>query len=67
VSTAVVSGAPAEEIVRFARERGFDLLVLATHGRAGVRRMVLGSVAEHVVRDATVPVLVVRAAAERRP
>jgi nucleotide-binding universal stress UspA family protein len=64
VSLAVVSGRPADEIVRFARERGFDLIVVATHGRTGVRRFVLGSVAERVVREATVPVLVVRQRAE---
>ena len=60
VSLAVVAGEPAHEIVRFAGERGFDLVVVSTHGRTGVRRLVLGSVAEHVVREATVPVLVTR-------
>lgn len=49
----------AGEIVRQAREGGFDLIALATHGRSGFRRMVLGSVAEAVLRRADVPVLVV--------
>jgi nucleotide-binding universal stress UspA family protein len=65
VTIAVVHGRPADEIVAFARDRGFDLVVVATHGRSGVRRLVLGSVAEHVVREAPVPVLVVRPLARR--
>lgn len=61
VQTRVLVGADAaEEIVRFARENGFDLLVIGTHGRTGLRRLVLGSVAERVVREAACPVLVVR-------
>jgi nucleotide-binding universal stress UspA family protein len=63
VTLVVAPGVPADGIVRFARDGGFDLVVLATHGHTGVRRLVLGSVAERVVREATVPVLVVRAPA----
>jgi len=59
-----VHGSPADEIVKFAGER-FDLVVVATHGRTGVRRLVLGSVAEHVVRESSVPVLVVRVPAPK--
>ncbi len=56
----VVPGPAASEIVRVARERAVDLIVTGTHGRRGLRHMVLGSVAEAVVRMAHCPVLVVR-------
>jgi nucleotide-binding universal stress UspA family protein len=52
--------AAAPVILGYAREEGVDLIVLATHGRRGVRRMLLGSVAEEVVRRADRPVLTVR-------
>jgi nucleotide-binding universal stress UspA family protein len=60
VDTVLLAGAPADALVDFLRDRGFDLVVVATHGRRGVRRLVLGSVAEHVVRSAPCPVLVYR-------
>lgn len=60
VSARVLTGAAAAEIVRFARESRCDLIVIGTHGRTGVRHLVLGSVAERVVREADCPVLVVR-------
>lgn len=56
----VVTGAAATEVVRFAREGGYDLVVMGTHGRRGLRHLVLGSVAERVVREAPCAVLVVR-------
>jgi nucleotide-binding universal stress UspA family protein len=59
VTTAVVVGRPATEIVRFLQEAGADLLVMGTHGYGGVKRLLLGSVADQVVRQATCPVLVV--------
>jgi nucleotide-binding universal stress UspA family protein len=55
------SGRAADEIVAEARECRADLIVLGTHGRRGVSRLVMGSDAEQVVRDAPVPVLLVRA------
>jgi len=56
-----VFGRPAADaIVREGRKLGADLIVLGTHGRRGVRRLVLGSDAEQVVRTASVPVLLVR-------
>jgi nucleotide-binding universal stress UspA family protein len=58
--TAVVVGDAAEAILAYASEHGVDLVVMATHGRSGWRRWVLGSVAERVVRAATEPVLLVR-------
>jgi len=60
LTTAVRRGAPAEEIKRFAQEEGIDLIVMASHGRTGLRHMVLGSVAERVVRLSSVPVLTVK-------
>jgi nucleotide-binding universal stress UspA family protein len=55
-----IGGSAAAAIVREARKQRADLIVLGTHGRRGVRRLVLGSDAEHVVREAAVPVLLVR-------
>jgi nucleotide-binding universal stress UspA family protein len=60
VRSALLTGFPATEIVRFARDGHYDLVVMGTHGRTGLSRLVLGSVAEHTVRDAHCPVLVVR-------
>jgi nucleotide-binding universal stress UspA family protein len=54
------SDAPAEEIVRYARDESIDLVVLGTHGRQGVAHLLVGSVAEKVVRAAPCPVLIVR-------
>jgi nucleotide-binding universal stress UspA family protein len=56
----VVQGAAAEEILAFADREGCDLIVMGTHGRSGVRRLVLGSIAESVVRGANIPVLTIR-------
>jgi nucleotide-binding universal stress UspA family protein len=56
----MLSGPAAGPIVREAKKLGADLIVLGTHGRRGVRRIVLGSDAEQVVRLASVPVLLVR-------
>ena len=53
-------GAPFVEIVRYAREAEIDLIVLGTHGRSGLAHMLLGSVAEKVIRKAPCPVLTVR-------
>ncbi|MEZ4502635.1 MAG: universal stress protein [Dehalococcoidia bacterium] len=50
VSTVVAEGIPGDEIVRAADELGCDIVVMATHGRSGLGRAVLGSVADHVVR-----------------
>jgi len=53
-------GKPADEILSAAREWEADVIVIGTHGRSGVSRLVLGSTAEAVVRHATCPILVVR-------
>lgn len=60
VTTDLVSGVPYREIVKKAERDGIDLIVIGTHGRTGVERLLLGSVAEKVVRLATCPVLTVR-------
>jgi|SRR5215471_15204548 len=51
---------PAEAIVDYARTAGIDLIVMGTHGRVGARHLLMGSVAERVVRTAPCPVLTVR-------
>lgn len=56
------SGAPARQIVAYAGENAIDLIVVGAHGRTGLSRVLLGSVAEAVVRRAPCPVLVVPAA-----
>ena len=56
----VAAGPPAETIVHVAHERGADLIVMGTHGRTGLHHILLGSVAEKVVRLATCPVLTVK-------
>lgn len=53
-------GPPFVEIVRYAREHFVDLIVMATHGRTGLSHVLIGSVAERVVRKADCPVLTVR-------
>jgi nucleotide-binding universal stress UspA family protein len=61
VAAELLEGEPAWEIVKYAAARGTDLLVLGTHGRTGVRRFIMGSIAERVLREASCPVLAVRA------
>ena len=56
----VIEGSPAPALHRYAVERGVDLIVMATHGRTGVSRAWLGSVADAVMRRSSVPVLMVR-------
>jgi nucleotide-binding universal stress UspA family protein len=56
----VVEGSPADAVTAFAGTVGADLLVLGTHGRTGLNRLMLGSVAERVVRESRIPVLTVR-------
>jgi nucleotide-binding universal stress UspA family protein len=58
--TAIVHGVPFEEIAQIAKVRKVNLIVMGTHGRTGLEHLLLGSVAEKVVRLATCPVLVTR-------
>jgi nucleotide-binding universal stress UspA family protein len=66
VSGILVNGSPAEEIVRVASAEKADLIVVGTHGRHGLSRALLGSVAEQVLRTAPVPVLAVRGTRDKR-
>lgn len=61
VETLVKEGAPGSVIVDTAVEIGADLIVMATHGRSGLSRAVMGSVADHVLHNAPCPVLLCRA------
>jgi len=63
VERCLVEGDAVSEIVRLAGEHGADLIVMGTHGRTGVTRLLLGSVAELVLRRASCPVLTVKAPA----
>jgi nucleotide-binding universal stress UspA family protein len=60
VSVEVVEGVPGDAVVETAQRLGCDLIVMATHGRGGLGRVLLGSVADHVVRHARSAVLLVR-------
>ena len=60
VRSEIVGGTGARAIVDYARERGMDLIVMGTHGRTGMAHLLMGSVAERVVRSASCPVLTVR-------
>ena len=59
VTVSSIGGDAAEEILRYAQRHPIDLIVLGTHGRSGFSRVLLGSVAERVVRGAGIPVLTV--------
>ena len=60
VHHAFLEGDPASQIVRYAADAGIDLIVMGTHGRTGLERQLMGSVAEKVMRDAPCSVLVVK-------
>jgi nucleotide-binding universal stress UspA family protein len=55
-----LEGDPAEEIINYAAEASIDLIVMGTHGRTGLERLLMGSVAEKVLRGAPCSVLVVK-------
>lgn len=60
VEYVVIRGIPYEEILKFAKENKIDLIVIGTHGRKGLDRVLFGSTAERVVRNSSCPVLTVR-------
>ena len=60
VEAIVVQGIPFAEIISTAREKEIDMIVIGSHGRTGIKHMMLGSVSEKVVRKAPCPVLTVR-------
>lgn len=59
VETKIALGSPVEQIGKYVRKTGVDLIITSTHGRSGLRRVVMGSTAERMVRYAPCPVLVV--------
>jgi nucleotide-binding universal stress UspA family protein len=61
VDTRLLTGSAAAEIVAFAEDDGADLIVMGTHGRTGLKHMLMGSVAERVLRTAPCPVLTTKA------
>ena len=60
VETSILEGHPAAEIVKFAVSKKIDLIVIATQGKRGLERLLLGSVAEEIIRSAPCKVLVVK-------
>jgi nucleotide-binding universal stress UspA family protein len=66
VSHLLEEGDPADQILRVAQEGGYDLVVMGTHGRTGLGRLLMGSVAEKVMRKAPCPVLVAKAPQPRK-
>ena len=59
-TSTIVEGSPADRIVRVARARRADVIVMGTHGRTGLARFILGSVASRVISTSPCPVLTVR-------
>lgn len=57
---AVIEGTPGDAIVEFASQSEIELIIVATHGRKNIGRLVFGSVADHVIRHTTIPVLSVK-------
>ena len=60
VTTEVLIGNAAGEVIRYAAEKGCDMIVIATHGLSGWRRFISGSTTEQIVRQASCPVLTIR-------
>ncbi len=60
VEYSIKRGVPYEEILKFAKENNINLIVIGTHGRKGIDRVLFGSTAERVVRNSSCPVLTVR-------
>ena len=66
VRTVVQAGIPSDVIIGMAKELNADLVVMGTHGRHGLQHVILGSIAERVVRTAPCPVLTVRGSASQK-
>jgi len=60
VDVVILQESPGDAIVSYASENNFALIAMATHGRSGLGRAVFGSVAEHVLRNSDLPLLVIR-------
>jgi universal stress protein A len=63
--TMLLQGVPFAEIIQFARDGNYDLIVMGTHGRSGFKHALLGSVTEKVIRKAPCPVLTIRASGHK--
>jgi nucleotide-binding universal stress UspA family protein len=59
VEPVILEGHPADELIRYAEEEGIDIIVMGTLGKTGIDRLLLGSVAENLVRHSKVPVIIV--------
>ena len=60
VEPVFMKGVPAEKILEYAEESNIDLIVMGTHGLTGIKRFLIGSVAENVIRHSKVPVMIIR-------
>jgi nucleotide-binding universal stress UspA family protein len=60
VDVVILQESPGDAIVSYASDNGYGLIAMATHGRSGLGRAIFGSVAEHVLRNSDVPLLVIR-------
>lgn len=60
VTGKVLSGYAAEEILSYARDNEIDIIIMGTHGRKGIDRVLFGSVAEKIVKSASIPVMTIR-------
>jgi len=67
VETVVVTGSPGIEIARFAESNGVEVITICSHGRGGLGRALLGSVADHLIHHVKVPVLVLRYQGHQAP
>ena len=65
LDTIILDGHPAEQIIDYTDSQGIDLIIMATHGRSGIRRWTVGSVADKVIRVTKQPVLLIRAGSPR--
>ncbi|QZA88264.1 universal stress protein [Salinarchaeum sp. IM2453] len=59
VKTEIVSGVAHEEIINYAEENDIDVIIMGTHGRRGIERVLMGSVTERVIKTADIPVMVI--------
>ena len=59
--TALLEGSPHEELVNYAKQNEVDLVTICSHGRGGLRRMLIGSVTDKIIRSGETPVLVIPA------
>jgi len=66
-SVHVMTGTPARSILEFCKKEKVDLVVLTTSGKSGIKRAIWGSVADQLIRDPSVPELVIRPGAKRSP